>query len=218
MRKEIIFIILTLLAFNGMASNAKKLKLTVGLGINNIFQRGDESQYVIATNEFPVTPAHSSLSYSFSVAYHFSHRFSLEAHSDFTPAVGVNKQNPVDMNTVYTKTFRQSTFSLNTEYQLFMAGKINFHLIGGAGVNKLVTFDASYCSIPEGATSMLLGTENHLFPAVNIGGGIIYNIDRRAGLKLDARYVKVFADMSHIDSIIVSFRFFVFLYWDGEYL
>lgn len=222
MKRGIVMIVCLFLVFNLAAfkekDNKKKFKITLGLGANSIFERGDVDQYAAGINEFPVTPGRQPSCFSFAGAYHFSHQLSLELIYDHTSGGKVDKTNPANGDIVYAYTFRQWMLTLNGDYLLFKRGQVNFHLLGGAGLNEQYHFfDGTYTTRQE-QTVMLPVPDKFLFPSVNIGGGIVFNIDYRAGLKLDARYVKVFADVNHIDSVIISFRFFVFLHWDGEYL
>lgn len=224
MKRGIVFILALLLCLNLAAvfkekDNSKKIKLTAGLGMNSIFERGSVEQYEEGENDFPVTPSRSPTNFNLALGYHMTHRFSLELMCDLTAGGRVDKRNPSDGDIVHVETFSQLMLTLNGDYQLLKKGRINFHVLGGLGMNRQYGFNAGpYTSQQERAEIFLPVPEETFSPAVNLGAGVMYAIDYRAGLKLDARFVKVFADVNHINSFIVCLRFYVFLHWDGEYI
>jgi len=223
MKRGIVLFVSFILIFNLAAAfkekdNTKRFKLIVGIGFNNIFERGSIDQYEAGLNEFPVAPSRIPTCFNFALGYHVSHRFSLELVCDLTPGGRLNKRSPADGDIVHSDTFNQWMLTLNGNYQLLKKGRVNFHVLGGLGMNKQYGFNTGLYTTQLDRTVMLPIPGETFFPSANLGAGMIYAIDYRAGLKLDARYVKVFANKNHINSFIFSLRFYVFLHWDGEYL
>ncbi|MFC2164353.1 outer membrane beta-barrel protein [Acidobacteriota bacterium] len=188
---------------------AQKVQFSIFGGINHVFQYGSEENYVLGENDFPVTPSHTPAILGASLAYFFSENLGLEADGRYTLSTTTTLVDPSDQDTVEVDTSKHFSLTLNLIY-LFSKGNLKPYIVAGGGFDSVSAEEMTYISEyefeitvepPESTTDAL----------ANFGAGLIYSVGESVGIRLDVRYVLIFAKPESVKSlnavIGVSFRF-----------
>jgi outer membrane protein W len=121
----------------------------------------------------------------------------------------VTLEDPSDQDTVEIDSSKHYSLTLNLVYQ-FSGGKIRPYILAGGGVDKLLAEDATYTS-DYGFSITLEAPEKTLDAVANFGAGLNFFMSGNVALRLDARYVMIFADPKNVNSLSavvgLSFRF-----------
>jgi len=204
----LVFIVLALPVLSGTAY-AQKFQFSVFGGINNVFEYGSEDDYILGGNDFPVTPAHTPPTLGVSFAYLFSENLGLELDWRYVLSSKVTLEDPSDQDTVEIDSSKHYSLTLNLIYQ-FMSGKLRPYIVAGGGFDKLMAKDATYTS-DYGFEITLEVPEKTLDAVANFGAGLNYLMSDSIALKLDVRYVMIFADPNNVNNLSavvgLSFRF-----------
>jgi outer membrane protein W len=192
------FLLFSLFAFTDSAQ-ALKFQLSIFGGVNHIFQYGSEEDYVLGENDFPVTPSHTPALLGGSVAYFFTENLGLEMDGRYTLTTGVTLVDPSDQDTVDVDTSKHFSLSLNLIYQ-FLSGNFRPYLVAGGGFDIVSAEEKTYTSE--------YGFEITVEPPVsttdalaNIGAGLCYSVNEKIGIRLDVRYVLIFAEPEKVKSL-----------------
>jgi outer membrane beta-barrel protein len=202
------FVVVALPLLAGTA-HAQKFQFSVFGGINHVFQYGSEDDYVLGGNDFPITPAHSPPALGASFTYLFSENLGLELDWRYVLSSKVTLEDPSDQDTVEIDSSKHYSLTLNLIYQ-FMSGKLRPYIVAGGGFDKLQAEDATYTS-DYGFEITLEAPEKTLDAVANFGAGLNYFMSDSVALRLDIRYVKIFADpktVNNLSAVVgLSFRF-----------
>lgn len=202
----VIFFVLPL--FAGTA-HAQKFQLSVFGGLNHVFEYGSEDDYAIGENDFPVTPSHTPLAFGASFAYFFAQNLGLELDWRYVLSSKATLEDPSDLDTVAIDSSKHYSLTLNLLYQ-FTSGKLTPYILAGGGFDKLLAEDATYTS-DYGFEITLEAPEKTLDAVFNFGAGLHYFMSDSMALKLDVRYVMIFADPNNVNNLSavvgLTFRF-----------
>lgn len=194
----LVFIVFALPLLTGSA-HAQKFQFSVFGGLNHVFEYGSEDDYALGENDFPVTPAHTPLALGASLAYYFSENLGLELDWRYVLSSKVTLEDPSDQDTVAIDSSKHYSLTLNLLYQ-FMSGKLRPYVLAGGGFDKLLAEDATYTS-DYGFEITLEAPEKTLDAVANLGAGLNYFVSDSLALKLDVRYVMIFADPKNVNSL-----------------
>jgi outer membrane beta-barrel protein len=191
------------------AAYAQKFQFSVFGGINHVFKYGSEDDFVLGENHFPVTPTHTPPIFGASLSLFFSENLGLELDWRYVFSSKVILVDPSDQDTVEIDSSKHYSLTLNLLYQ-FMSGKLRPYVVAGGGFDNLSAEDATYTS-EYGFAITLEAPEKTLDAVANFGAGMNYFVSDNLGLKLDVRYVMIFADPNNVNNLSavfgVSFRF-----------
>lgn len=208
-KKSVAVFILFALPFLVGTAHAQKFQLSVFGGINHVFKYGSESDYALGENDFPVTPAHTPLALGASLAYFFTENLGLELDWRYALSSQVMLEDPSDQDTVQIDSSKHYSMTLNLLYQL-MSGKLRPYILVGGGIDELLAEDVTYIS-KYGFEIALEAPTKTLDAAANFGVGLNYFMSSRVALRLDVRYVMIFADPNNVNNLSavvgLSFRF-----------
>jgi outer membrane beta-barrel protein len=204
----LVFIVFALPLLTG-TSHAQKLQFSVFGGINHVFKYGSEDDYVLGGNDFPVTPAHTPPTFGASFGYFFSKNLGLELDWRYVLSSKATLEDPSDLDTVEIDSSKHYSLTLNLLYE-FTSGKLRPYVVAGGGFDKLMAKDATYTS-DYGFEITLEAPEKTLDAVANFGAGLNYFLSGSMALKLDVRYVMIFADPNNVNNLSavvgLSFRF-----------
>jgi outer membrane beta-barrel protein len=202
------FILFALPLLSGTA-HAQKFQFSIFGGFNFVFEYGSENDYALGENDFPVTPAHTPLVLGTSLAYFFTDNLGLELDWRYVLSSQVTLEDPSDLDTVEIDSSKHYSLTLNLLYQ-FMSGKLRPYVLAGGGFDKLLAKGATYTS-EYGFEITLEAPEKTLDAVANFGAGLNYFVSDSVALKLDVRYVMIFADPNNVKNLSavvgLSFRF-----------
>jgi outer membrane beta-barrel protein len=194
----LVFIVFALPLFSGTAY-AQKFQFSVFGGLNHVFEYGSENDYALGENDFPVTPSHTPPALGASLAYFFSENLGLELDWRYVLSSTVTLEDPSDQDTVDIDSSKHYSMTLNLLYQ-FMSGKLRPYIVAGGGFDKLLAEDATYTS-DYGFEITLEAPEKTLDAVFNFGAGLNYYVSDSVALKLDVRYVMIFADPNNVNNL-----------------
>jgi len=199
--KQAGFIILCILLFLWAApmSYAQKIHIFLFGGVNHVLEYGDEGDYVFGENDFPVTPAHTPVNVGASFAFYLNKNLGLELDGRYTLSSKVTLQDPSDSDTVEIDTSKHYAVTFNVFYQ-FLKGSMRPYVLVGAGVDKLGAEDRTYTT-EYGYDVGFYVPEKTVDPVASFGGGIRYKITSHFGLRLDFRYILIFAEPDNLSSM-----------------
>lgn len=204
----LVFIVFAIPLLTGTAY-AQKFQFSVFGGINHVFEYGSEDDFILGENHFPVTPAHTPPTFGASLTFFFSENLGLEMDWRYVFSSKVTLVDPSDQDTVEIDSSKHYSLILNLLYQ-FMSGKFKPYVVAGGGFDNLSAEDATYTS-EYGFAITLEAPEKTLDAVANFGAGLNYFVSDNLGLKLDVRYVMIFADPNNVNNLSavvgLSFRF-----------
>lgn len=204
----LLFVVLLLPILRGTA-HAQKFQLSVFGGLNHVFKYGSEDDYALGENDFPVTPAHTPLTLGASLGYFVSENLGFELDWRYTMSSKMTLEDPSDQDTVEIDSSKHYSLTLNLFYQ-FLSGKLRPYVVAGGGIDKLLAEDATYTS-DYGFEITLVAPEKTLDAVAGFGTGLNYFVSDSIGLKLDVRYVMIFADPKNVNNLSavigLSFQF-----------
>lgn len=204
-------VVLALVIFFAAAGNvlAQKYQLSAIAGVNRVFAYGEEADYVLGENDFPVTPAHSPFSLGASFTFFFTRNWGLEADGRYILSSKVQLVDPSDQDTVEVDAAKHLSLTLNIVYQ-FLTGKFRPYLVAGGGFDRLQAKAATYIST-YGFEIDVEAPESKTDPMANFGTGLVFDVASTFGIRLDLRYVVIFSDPDRVTALSttagVSFRF-----------
>jgi len=190
-------------------AQAQKVQFSIFGGINRVFQYGSEDNYILGENDFPVTPSHTPAILGASLAYFFSKNLGLEADGRYTFSTTATLVDPSDQDTVDVDTSKHFSLTLNLIY-LFSKGNLKPYLVAGGGFDSVSAEEKNYIS-EYGFDITVEPPESTTDALANFGAGLIYSVSESVGIRLDVRYVLIFAQPDSVKSLNAvlgaSFRF-----------
>lgn len=189
------------------AAHAQSFQLSVFGGIDHVFAYGSEDDYVLGANDFPVTPAHTPQILGASLTFFFTENFGLELDGRYVFSSKVTLEDPSDQDTVEIDTAKHYSLTLNLLYH-FMSGKLRPYIAAGGGFDKLMAADATYTT-EYGFEITLEAPEKTVDAIANFGAGMNYFLSSSLGLKLDVRYMVIFADPENVNTVNAVLGVFV---------
>lgn len=182
---------LMLMAFLPGFSWAQKVRASFLTGGCIMLAYGSEQDYVLGENDFPVTPAHSSIQLGGALGLPLNEKLMLELDGRFVFSSPVTLEDPSDEDTVRIDTSRHLMLGLNLVYRM-SGGRFRPYVLVGAGLDKVFAEDMTATS--EYGFDIILeapsGGEG-LDPLINLGAGGMFALSPRLALRLEARYVLI---------------------------
>jgi opacity protein-like surface antigen len=204
----LVVVVFALPFFSGTAY-AQKFQFSIFGGLNHVFEYGSENDYALGENDFPVTPSHTPPALGASLALFFTDNLGLELDWRYVLSSKVTLQDPSDQDTVEIDSSKHYSLTLNLIYQ-FMGGKLRPYILAGGGFDRLLGEDATYTS-EYGFEITLEAPEKTLDVVFNFGAGLNIFLSDSVALKLDVRYVMIFADPNNVNNLSavagLGFRF-----------
>lgn len=207
MKKGILLLVIFALAFSLGFGQQKKFQVSLYGGLSQVFEYGSDEEYTLGENDFPVTPAHSPLGFGAALAYSLGKNMALQLQVRYTLSSKVALVDPSDQDTVEINTSIHLAATLDLIYR-FLNSKITPYLVFGVGIDGLLAEDEVYVS-EYGYEVEFLAPEKTVDPVAQAGGGILYFLSSKAGLKLELRYGVLFDKPVRIHSLNIDFGFFL---------
>jgi len=195
---SLFFGIFSILLFSGV-THAQKFQFSLFGGLNHVLEYGSEDDYIFAENDFPVTPAHTPVSFGVGFAVFLTNNIGVELDGRYTLSSKVTLQDPSDEDTLEYDTAKHYTITLNLIYR-FLSGKFRPYVVLGGGIDKLLAEDKTYVS-EYGYEIEFLTPEKTIDPLVSLGGGVQYFFNDNLGIRLDFRYVVIFDDPDNVNNL-----------------
>lgn len=207
MKKVLFTVLIPVLLVSFSFGQEKRFHLSFFGGVNHVFAYGSEDDYMMGENDFPITPAHTPLDLGAALAYLLTENLAVELRGDFTFNSMVTFLDPSDQDTVEINTSKHFSISLNLLYQLFK-GKIRPYIVLGGGIDKIFAEEESYISSYGYEIEFgLLDRTIDLF--ANTGFGLYFWVAPLFDVKIETRYIFMFAESESIKSlnVVVGFMF-----------
>ncbi len=197
-----------MLALIGYVARGEESRFQISIlgGIDTVSKYGSEADYVLGQNDFPVTPAHKPASFGASIGY-FTGNIGIELDGRYYLSSKVILEDPSDQDTVEINTSKHYSLTLNLFYQL-SSGNLRPYLVIGGGVDKFSAKDETYIT-EYGYEVEFLAPVKTTDSLAQVGGGIHYLLSSNAGVRLDVRYVLIFADPDNVSSVNIMAGAFI---------
>ncbi|MCK4495523.1 MAG: porin family protein [Candidatus Aminicenantes bacterium] len=197
---SLFFGLFLILVFSGV-THAQKFQFSLFGGLNHVLEYGSEDDYIFAENDFPVTPAHTPVSFGAGFAGFLTNNIGVELDGRYTLSSKVTLQDPSDEDTIEYDTAKHYTITVSLIYR-FLSGKFRPYVVLGGGIDKLLVEDETYTS-EYGYEIEFLTPEKTIDPLVSLGGGVQYFFNDNLGVRLDFRYVVIFDDPDNVNNLNV---------------
>ena len=207
MKKLNCLIVLLMITVSFSFAQQKKAQFSLLGGINHVFEYGSIENYISGKTDFPVVPSHSPLNIGLALAFFFSDFVGLEFDGRYTQSTSVTLQDPSDQDTVELDTSKHYTLTANFIFQM-PRGTIRPYFLIGAGIDAISADDQIFTS-DFGYEVEILAPESKSDFLAQGGGGILIFMSQEFGLRIDARYIYIFADPNKVKSINATAGIFV---------
>jgi len=171
---------------------AKKCQVSLFVGMNHVFEYGAEEDYILGENDFPVTPAHTPPNFGAAFALYIKDNIVLELDWRYTLSSKVTLLDPSDQDEVEIDSSKHHALTLNFIYR-FLRGNIEPYIVVGGGLDKFLAKDKTYITKYDFEVD-LLAPEKTIDPIANFGAGVQFFVRPNIGIRLDLRYVMIFAE------------------------
>jgi opacity protein-like surface antigen len=187
---------------------AEKYQISLFVGMNHVFQYGSEGDYVLSENDFPVTPAHTPPNLGASFALNLKDNIALELDWRYTLSSKLMLVDPSDQDEVEIDSSKRHTITLNFIYR-FLQGNVKPYIVVGGGLDKILAKDQTYTT-QYGFEVDFLAPDKTIDPVANIGAGVQFFFRPNIGIRLDLRYVMIFAEPDNLSGLngIAGISFF----------
>lgn len=180
-------IIMSMILLAGLSfGQAKRFQFSLFGGITHVPAYGSDGDYVLGSNDFPSTPAHTPAFFGGAFAYSVTNRLGIELRAEYALATDLNLIDPSDQDSVTIPSAQHMSFSLNFHWAL-ASGTISPYLIAGGGVDKISTGSSSYTT-DYGYEVTFSAPARTLDYFLNAGAGLSWNITPSLGFFVEARY------------------------------
>lgn len=180
-------------------SLAQKYQVSLFVGMNHVFPYGSEDDYVLGENDFPVTPAHTPPNLGASFALYLKDNIALELDWRYTLSSKLILEDPSDQDEVEIDSSKRHTVTLNFVYR-FLQGNIKPYIVVGGGLDKIMAKDQTYTT-KYGFEVDFLAPDKTIDPLANIGAGVQFFVRPNIGIRLDLRYVMIFAEPDNLSGL-----------------
>ena len=182
---------------------AQDSRITISFfgGLNHVGEYGTVDDYVQGENDFPVTPSHTPFCFGVALGFELIRGLGLEADFRYHLSSSLVLEDPSDGDSISIDSSKHFTMSGNLTYR-FSSGTVKPYLLFGAGIDFLSGAKTQTLTSEYGYGITLFPPDDTSDIMVNAGGGCLFRLSRKIGLRLDARYVHIFRseDLSAIDS------------------
>jgi opacity protein-like surface antigen len=178
---------------------AEKYQISLFVGMNHVFQYGSEGDYVFSENDFPVTPAHTPPNLGASFALYIKDNIALELDWRYTLSSKLMLVDPSDQDEVEIDSSKRHTITLNFIYR-FLQGNVKPYIVVGGGLDKILAKDQTYTT-QYGFEVDFLAPDKTIDLVANIGAGVQFFFRPNIGIRLDLRYVMIFAEPDNLSGL-----------------
>ncbi|MEE8605797.1 MAG: hypothetical protein V3S65_10495 [Candidatus Aminicenantaceae bacterium] len=178
---------------------AEKYQISLFVGMNHVFQYGSEGDYVFSENDFPVTLAHTPPNLGASFALNLKDNIALELDWRYTLSSKLMLVDPSDQDEVEIDSSKRHTITLNFIYR-FLQGNVKPYIVVGGGLDKILAKDQTYIT-QYGFEVDFLAPDKTIDPVANIGAGVQFFFRPNIGIRLDLRYVMIFAEPDNLSGL-----------------
>jgi outer membrane protein W len=196
--KVIIFVIVCCVLLV-QPSLAEKYQISLFVGMNHVFPYGSEADYVLGANDFPVTPAHTPPNLGASFALYLKDNIALELDWRYTLSSKLTLTDPSDQDEVEIDSSKRHTVTLNFIYR-FLRGNVKPYIVLGGGFDKIAAKDQSYTT-KYGFEVDFLAPDKTVDPLANLGAGVQFFVRPTIAIRLDLRYVMIFAEPDNLSGL-----------------
>lgn len=194
MSKRILFVFVLLILAVSMikpaAAQEPKMSISILGGTFYTMEYGSIDDYEIGENDFPVTPAHSPLSFGLALGYSFWKGLGVEVDVRYHLKSSVTLEDPSDGDHITLDSSRHNTITGNLIYR-FGSGKFQPYLLAGAGIDTLIGEEQQTLISELGYEITLEPPEKKTDLVFNGGAGCLYMFSAKLGLRMDIRYVLI---------------------------
>jgi hypothetical protein len=200
MKKLSCAVLLMILGAGLSFAQDRKFQVSLFGGASHSFAYGSESDYVMGSNDFPVTPAHTPVSFGAALSFSLSRRLALELRGDYVLASTMTLTDPSDQDTVSIKSSKHMAAALNLVWDL-SAGSVRPYLVVGGGVDKL-SGDAVTAISANGYEVSFASPAKTWSAFAQAGAGLRIPLSSLLGAQIDLRYRLIFDGSSRISGLI----------------
>jgi outer membrane protein W len=186
----------------------RKFQISLFAGMNHVFEYGSENDYIPGTNDFPVTPTHSPLSFGAAFALFFTNYLGVELDGMYVPSSKVTLVDPSDLDRVNVDSSKHYSLTLNVIYR-FLKGNFRPYLGVGGGIDKLMAKYYEVLTSEYGNEITFIPPEKTTSLIAQVRAGIHYSLSKRLGLLMDIRYAVIFDDPNNVNSVDLIFGAFL---------
>jgi outer membrane protein W len=202
MKRRRAFAGLMILAAGLSFGQTKRFQLSLFGGVNHVLAYGSDDDYVLGSNDFPVTPSHTPANFGTAFTYFLNGRLGIELRGEYALASSLSLTDPSDQDSVSIKSARHMAFSLNMILEL-SEGKIRPYLAVGGGADKLSSDSVTAVS-KYGYEVTFAPPDKTLSFFANAGGGLRFPVFSTLGFDIDLRYRLLRGDPDRIHSLIAG--------------
>ena len=178
---------------------AEKYQMSLFVGMNHVFQYGSEGDYVLGENDFPVTPVHTPPNLGASLALYLKDNIALELDWRYTLSSKLALVDPSDQDEVEIDSSKRHSITLNFIYR-FLQGNVKPYIVVGGGLDKTLAKDQTYTT-QYGFEVDFLEPDKTIDPIANIGAGVQFFVRPNIVIRLDLRYVMIFAEPDNLSGL-----------------
>jgi hypothetical protein len=200
MKRSRCLIVLVLLSACLSFGQTKRFQLALFGGIQPTFAYGSAADYVLGSNDFPVTPAHTPAALGAALSFSLSSRLALELRGEYILASTMTLTDPSDRDTVSLKSSKHMAAALNLVWEISGGGIRPFLVLGG-GVDKL-SGDSVTAMSKYGYDVTFAAPGKTLSLMANAGGGLRFRLSPALGFQLDIRYRLLFSSPDKIRGLV----------------
>jgi opacity protein-like surface antigen len=197
--KKVLFFGLFVLVLLIQPSRADRYQLSFFVGMNHVFEYGSNDDYVLGENDFPVTPAHTPPNFGASFAFYIEENIALELDWRYTLSSKLTLLDPSDQDEVEIDSSKRYTITANILYR-FLRGNVKPYIVVGGGMDKILAKNQTYTTKYGFEVDFLAPGKTIDFLA-NIGTGVQFFVSPNVGIRLDLRYVMIFADPDNLSGL-----------------
>ncbi len=123
-------------------------------------------------------------------------------------SIKITLVDPSDQDNVEIDSSKHHTITLNFIYR-FLKGNVKPYIVLGGGLDKLIAKDKTYLTQYDFEVDFL-APDKTIDPLVNMGAGVQFFIRPNLGIRLDLRYVMIFADPDTLSGLngVVGISYF----------
>lgn len=180
-------------------SLAQKYQMSLFVGMNHVFPYGSEDDYILGENDFPVTPAHTPPNLGASFAFYLKKNIALELDWRYTLSSTLTLVDPSDQDEVDIDSTKRHTITLNFIFR-FLQGSVRPYIVLGGGLDKILAKDQTYTT-KYGFEVDFLAPDKTIDPLANLGAGVQFFVSPNIGIRLDLRYVMIFAEPDNLSGL-----------------
>jgi len=199
--KKSLFLFLIISLFSFTFAQTKRNQISIFGGLNYVSEYGSEEDYVLGTNDFPVTPSHIPPVFGISYSLFFFKNLGFELDFRYNLSSELTLKDPSDRDTVKINSNKHYTLTGNFIFQL-SSGKLRPYIIVGGGIDSLTGVNDQTLTSEYGFPVFFKAPEKKRDLIANAGVGIFYFFFQNFGTRIDLRYIMIPDNNEHpkIDS------------------